>query len=615
MAQVLTAPRLGERLLEQGIVTPLELQAALEEQQRCGGGLLGTILCRLGNHNPLRLLHALAEHLQLPFADLLTEPPAFELLKAEHLSDYLDLEAVPWKREANIVWIATPQITERLTSWATAQFGDCRFALTSQRDIHRCLAQRFPGYLSRESLERLWRKTPDLSARDTITDIQFWMLAGVGSAVTLLWILHPLATFITLLSLMNLFCLGTLIFKSLLFFKGLRYRRQVWRNAEAGAEIPDSELPVYTILIPMYDEVNSLPQLLEAIRAIDYPCSRLDVKLVLEADDTPTLEAARALRPEGLFEIITVPPSQPRTKPKACNYALHFARGEFVTIYDAEDRPDPQQLRKVVRLFRNSDDKLVCVQCRLNYYNRKQSLLTGMFAIEYAAWFDYLLPGLDKLKLPIPLGGTSNHINLQRLRELGEWDPYNVTEDADLGIRMAFARYRTATLNSETLEEAPATLWAWMKQRSRWIKGYMQTWLVHMRHPARLFRRLGRDGFWGFQFFIGGPCLVFLSTPLLIVASIYWFHFSAEMHHPALRAALPFSMLTLTYALLLHFVVALEVIRSRAWLKMTPAVCCFPFYWILHSLASFRALWQLLTRPHYWDKTAHGADPTHINNS
>lgn len=349
-----------------------------------------------------------------------------------------------------------------------------------------------------------------------------------------------------------------------------------------------------------------MPSLLQNLRDLDYPQDKLDIKLVLEADDEKTLNAAKALKPEGRFDIITVPTSYPRTKPKACNYALKFCSGEFVTIYDAEDKPDPMQLKKVIAAFRVGGDKLVCIQCRLNYYNRTQNLLTALFSIEYAAWFNYMLASLDHYKLPIPLGGTSNHIYRQRLIELGEWDPYNVTEDADLGVRLSVQQFRTATLDSLTLEEAPATLWAWIKQRSRWIKGHMQTWLVHMRHPIALYKNLGAKGFWGFQFFIGGPCLVFISTPFIILSSVYLLQETMAHYTVLTNIALALSATVLVCSVLIHSFMAFIVLFHQQWTESVPAAIVFPFYWILHSLASFRGLWQLFTNPHYWDKTTHG---------
>lgn len=611
-AAPLTSPSrdlLGQRLLREGIITQEHLARALAIQKK-SGGRIGEILYSLGACNSLVLHQQLAMQQGLIFADLLRHPPDVALLQEGNLASYLHLQALPWKKENGGVVIATPQITASIREWAARYYPHHCFALTSRLDINRSLALLFPEALNRLSRERLWRMAPIQSARETLQWRQRWVLTSILFLLAVLFALAPATTLVMVLLVTNGFYLTTLGFKTLLFVQGMKHRERLWKMPSLSGS--DSELPLYTIFIPLYREAESLPQILRCIRALDYPHDRLDVKLVLESDDHETIAAAKALQPEGIFEILAVPPSEPRTKPKACNYALRFARGEYVTIYDAEDQPDPQQLRRVVQRFRTAGEDVVCVQCRLNYYNREHNLLTRLFAIEYAGWFDYMLPGLEALRLPIPLGGTSNHIALSKLIEMGEWDPYNVTEDADLGVRMAVARYRTVTLDSLTTEEAPITLWAWMKQRSRWVKGYMQTWLVHMRRPVYLHRKLGAKSFWGFQFFIGGPCLVFLSTPPLLLLSGLWLLGIGTTEHPLLPAATLLSIAAFIYGVVLHLAFARQVLKDTGWKLMWRAAATFPFYWILHSLASFRGLWQLITRPHYWDKTSHGHTPAAI---
>ncbi|MBN67570.1 MAG: glycosyl transferase, partial [Rickettsiales bacterium] len=416
--------------------------------------------------------------------------------------------------------------------------------------------------------------------------------------------LYPQATLIAGLCVINVFYLGTMLFKLLLFMIGLRQNK--WHHTQDRIITPNraSKLPIYTLLVPLYRERESVPRMISAIRALEYPKSRLDVKLIVEADDDETIQAIKDARPPGYFELIRVPYSLPRTKPKACNYALKFARGEYVTIYDAEDQPAPNQLRQALRAFEKAPDNVVCLQAKLNYYNRLERPITQLFAIEYSALFDFTLPGLENLGMPIPLGGTSNHIHLQKLREVGAWDPYNVTEDADLGIRLWLHGYRTRVLGSITLEEAPITLGAWIRQRSRWIKGYMQTWLVYMRNPLELLQTVGWKAFMGFQLFIGGPCLVFLLAPFLWGLCAVW-----------LAGGLPESFIpdwlvasciaVLAVGLASHVLYALAIARIHQWFGMTAGIALYPLYWLLHSVASFKALWQLIRRPHYWEKTRH----------
>lgn len=250
--------------------------------------------------------------------------------------------------------------------------------------------------------------------------------------------------------------------------------------------------------MPLYREANVLPTLVDALKRLEYPPDRLDVKLLLEEDDEDTIRAAKSAALPNYIELVLVPASQPRTKPKACNYGLARARGEYVVIYDAEDIPEPDQLLKAVAVLRSSPAEVVCVQAKLSYYNAFQNVLTKWFTVEYATWFDLMLPGLFAARMPIPLGGTSNHFKTAVLQSMGAWDPFNVTEDADLGIRLYKAGYRTVIMNSTTYEEANADLVNWIRQRSRWIKGYIQTSLVHLRSPRALKKRWVGAASWVF---------------------------------------------------------------------------------------------------------------------
>ena len=325
-----------------------------------------------------------------------------------------------------------------------------------------------------------------------------------------------------------------------------------------------------------------------------------------------TIEAARSANPPSFFRFILIPPSQPRTKPKACNYGLSFCRGEYVTIYDAEDIPEPDQLRKAVHAFRTGPESLVCVQAALNYFNSAENYLTRMFTLEYSYWFDYMLPGLDRLGLPIPLGGTSNHFRVDRLRELGAWDPFNVTEDADLGIRASAQGYTVGIIDSTTYEEANRAYKNWIRQRSRWIKGYMQTWLVHNRNPIRLLRRIGLRSWLSYQFFIGGTCLTFLINPLMWSLYVIWLLFGPEWLDEVFGG-------WVVYIALFNFLIGnmlgiylnmLAVFRRRLF-HLTAFAMTNPLYWWLHSIASYMALWELFTKPFYWQKTTHGLTTVH----
>ena len=383
------------------------------------------------------------------------------------------------------------------------------------------------------------------------------------------------------------------------------------RRTASGARIPDADLPVYSVLIPMFREGQVLPDLVAAISALDYPAAKLDVLLVLESVDTETQEIAASLDLPGFMRVIVVPESQPRTKPKALNYALHFARGDFVVVYDAEDAPEPDQLRLAVATFRSGPQDQICLQGRLNIHNVRECWLTRQFALEYSVLFDITLPGLERLGLPIPLGGTSNHFPRAVLDRWIGWDPFNVTEDADLGIRLARTGGRIGILNSTTWEEAPAAFGVWLRQRTRWLKGWMQTYLVHTRQPARLLRELGPARFIGFHLYSGGLVLSALVFPIFCAMVVVEFWEGEWLRRPqTLTAGALWSLAIFNLVVAFSTSVIAAIIaawrRKRAWLALGAPL--MPIYWFLISIAAYRAVWQLATAPHHlWEKTVHRA--------
>jgi cellulose synthase/poly-beta-1,6-N-acetylglucosamine synthase-like glycosyltransferase len=354
-----------------------------------------------------------------------------------------------------------------------------------------------------------------------------------------------------------------------------------------------------------------LQQLVGALAALDYPPARLDIKLLLEADDQPMIEAVQSLPLPPHFQVLVVPDEGPKTKPKACNYGLAQARGEYVVIYDAEDLPDPEQLKRVIVAFERAESDVCCLQCKLNYFNQSQNLLTRWFTAEYSMWFDLLMPALDTAGEPIPLGGTSNHFKRAALIEVGAWDPYNVAEDADLGIRLSKLGYRTAIVDSTTYEEANAYVRNWVRQRSRWVKGYMQTWLVHMRHPVRLLRQLGPRRFMSFNLIVGGTPAIFLLNPLYWGLTTAWTLTEAGAMKPLFPGVVSYTAGAALYLgnFILVFMTAAGVAR-RGYHGLVKYTLVSPFYWALMSVGAWRGLIQLFRRPFYWEKTAHGLDET-----
>lgn len=367
----------------------------------------------------------------------------------------------------------------------------------------------------------------------------------------------------------------------------------------------DDELPIYTILLPMYKEADTLQYLMDAIAKFDYPLTKLDVKIILETNDEITPAVVQHLHMPFPHEVITVPAGVIQTKPRACNYALASAKGEFLVIYDAEDRPEPDQLKKAVYQFRHSKEQVACLQASLNYYNRDDNWLTKMFALEYSVWFDFLLPGLSVSNSLIPLGGTSNHFRTKLLRDIGGWDAYNVTEDADIGVRLGRADYLVKSLDSHTWEEAPNALRAWLKQRTRWIKGYMQTYLIHSGRSDKLIRELGLRNFLNFQLFLGGPVIVFILSPLVLSITnlLYWQNGSLlPLNNLGFTLGIFNSWASFIIIALMNFVVIIKYHWKHMWFSMIS----MPFYYVLHMIAGFLALQEFIHAPFKWNKTCHG---------
>jgi glycosyltransferase involved in cell wall biosynthesis len=371
--------------------------------------------------------------------------------------------------------------------------------------------------------------------------------------------------------------------------------------------VPENELPTYSIVAALYREAASVDGLLRALGRLDYPAEKLDVILAVEADDAETRAAIERRSARLPVSVVVAPPGGPRTKPKALNAALPFARGAFVVIYDAEDRPEPDQLRRAHDAFARGGARLGCVQARLSIDNTEDGWLTRLFTAEYAGQFDVFLDGLTALRLPLPLGGSSNHFRTRVLRKVGGWDAYNVTEDADLGMRLARLGYRSEMIASTTYEEAPARFSPWLRQRTRWFKGWMQTWAVHMRAPLRLWREMGWTGFLAFQLVVGGNVLAALVHPLFIGG----FAIAAGARIAGGAETVPAAMLFAYGAFLLGGYAASALLcwlgLARRGLARTARVLwLMPLHWLLLSLAAWRALGQLAGAPYAWEKTEHG---------
>jgi cellulose synthase/poly-beta-1,6-N-acetylglucosamine synthase-like glycosyltransferase len=525
----------------------------------------------------------------------------------QHLNAYL---YIPLRKEIDgtLLVAAADPFDERLINSLQVKFRmPVRVIAASDLDIT-WMAHKIRGeFYVKEAVFSLMRKDAASSGLITFTDPQLIFVFSFLALTLVLLVLFFSPTVIMINLLASAFFLFSILFKLFLALKGAMTELHEAVTKEDIRKLDEDSLPVYTILLPVYKEDKLIRKLIWNLRSLDYPRSKLDVKLLIEEDDDKTMNAIRNLDFPANFETIVVPFQMPKTKPKACNYGLFFSRGELLTIYDAEDVPDSDQLKKVVILFRKLPAEFVVIQGALNYFNKNENLLTRMFTLEYSYWFDYMLPGLQTLDVPIPLGGTSNHFKLGKLMELGAWDPFNVTEDADLGVRVYDKQYKVGVVNSTTLEEANNEPFNWIRQRSRWIKGYMQTYLVHMRNPLSLIRRIGWQGFLGFNFFIGGTAFTFLVYPVLLILYIFYLVFNFNF----VRQLFPDWVLYVSIFnfiagnVLMVYVNMLAVFKRRYYELILFAVLN-PVYWLLHSIAAYKGLWQLIYKPFYWEKTNHG---------
>jgi len=449
----------------------------------------------------------------------------------------------------------------------------------------------------------LARTRPEYSARRVFTASQLAVLLLLIVLLAAGFLVAPIPTASLVIVITTLFYLASFLFKTFLF---LASPKPV--PPPASSKQADALLPVYTVLIPLYREAAALPGLLAGLAQLDYPKEKLDVKFILESDDFETAAALARLPKPREAQTLFVPVLSPRTKPKALMYGLGFARGPYIVVYDAEDQPEPGQLRQALARFDALGPETACLQARLNFYNARENWLCRLFAIDYCLWFDYLLPSLEKLGAPLPLGGTSNHFRRDALLAAGGWDPFNVTEDADLGIRLAREGYHVGTLASTTFEEAPPHLSSWLAQRSRWMKGYLQTYLVHNRDRGRLKRETGHAGLLVLDVFLFGSVAAGLANPLLWTLFLAWTGTGeGVLDRWSSSWTFPFSIAGLVGGNLLLIGLSLLAPLRRSWLDLIPYAVLAPFYWLLISMAAWRGLFGLLFRPFHWSKTEHGA--------
>lgn len=605
--RTLGTPSIGDGLLAAGLITPQQLARALEVSRQ-SGVRLGTALTTLDAVSEDQLYTFLGEQFGLPFFDIEPEQIAAEVVQL--LPEDLQRERliIPLAADAAGVTIASVEpMAEDLVDDLQLRLGrKIEPVLTTEKHLRQCLDAFYRDLYLERAAHELMSRSPDDSASRVLTDRQKFFFVGLLLALTVGLAVNHIIFLQALCTILTSFVLMLSIYKCYLIYRALAHVLEVPITDEQVAAMEERDLPIYTLLIPMYREAEVLPGLTHGLSRLDYPQTKLDVKLLLEEDDAETQEAARALKLPPYFQVVVVPDGLPKGKPKACNYGLIHAKGEYVVIYDAEDVPDPDQLKKAILAFRG-DPTLACVQSKLNYYNRNQNLLTRWFTAEYSVWFDLLLPGLDATNAPIPLGGTSNHFRTDQLREMGGWDPFNVTEDADLGLRLFVKGWRTAVIDSTTYEEANSALFNWIRQRSRWVKGYIQTWLVRMRHPITLFKMLGPYGFFSFQMVVLGTFGSFLINPFFWMLTLLWFLTRwglIEQLFPGIVFLI--GALGLYVGNFAFTYLNVAGCLRRQYYELVKYALLSPVYWALMSIAAWKGFLQLFYRPFYWEKTQHG---------
>ena len=505
---------------------------------------------------------------------------------------------LPLRRIGGFCLVATPtpRRLARLRPGIEAALGPVIPVLTGHADLEQAILTLRGPALDRAARQRV---TAEESCRTWRQGGVIWLLGFVALAVAV-----TLAAPRAVLWIATIWAIATLALATLL--RGAALLATLRHRPSEPPPPAIAHLPVVSVMVALYHEAAIAPRLVRRLGRLEYPAHLLDILLVVEADDHVTRSALEtACLPENM-RVIVVPDGALKTKPRALNHALGACRGSIVGIYDAEDAPAPDQITRIVERFHARPEQVACLQGVLDFYNPHTNWLSRCFTIDYAMWFRIILPGLERMGLAIPLGGTTVFFRRHILEKIGAWDAHNVTEDADLGMRLARHGYRTEVIATTTLEEANCRTIPWIRQRSRWLKGYMMTYAVHMRRPRLLLRQLGWRKFLGFQVFFGTTLSQFLLAPVLWS---FWAvplglpHPVAEHLPPALQLT-TFAIFIATEAILIGVgVLALRQTPNRIsplWVPM------LHLYFPLGALASYKAAWELVTRPFWWEKTHHG---------
>lgn len=603
-----TAPRrilLGQVLRMRGALSEDDLVRAVALQAR-EEARFGDILLANGMVTSDELYEALAYQYDTMVADLRAEPPDVRLIDLVGADTCIRKGIVPWKRvgAATVVICSRPDEFAQIASELPEEFDRVHLAVAPEEDIQNALVAARHRSLARKAETRV---ADHESCRNWNRSLIGRVSMAVILSLTALFVISPLAGFALLTGWAVLTLVLNSTLKAAAALMHLRRRKHEKITFFSQRHSPGiSRLPTVSIMVPLYMEREITARLVRRLEALSYPRELLDICLVVEEDDTLTQATIAAANLPRWMRQITVPRGAVKTKPRALNFALDFCRGSIIGVYDAEDAPDPDQIHRVVRRFHERGRDVACLQGILDFYNTRTNWLSRCFAVEYATWFRVILPGLEQLGFAIPLGGTTLFFRREVLEELGGWDAHNVTEDADLGIRLARHGYRTELLDTVTQEEANCRAWPWVKQRSRWIKGYAMTYGVHMRDPGQLIRDVGLWRFFGIQMLFLGSLSATLLAPFLWT---FW-ALPLGLPHPLANIMPTGLMITLAVFFLaseaLTIAVGILAVSTPKHRFLRLWVPTLHFYYPLASLAALKGFTEIVTRPFYWDKTTHG---------
>ncbi|WP_394768308.1 glycosyltransferase family 2 protein [Lacisediminihabitans sp.] len=592
-------------LLDSGLITNDQLAIARAAKSKTGDHL-DEVLVNLGMVDSTALLKVMARAWKVAPLDLTSTRIDRDLVRQWPAEQYLRENWVPVRDQSNgSVLVATAREPDaaRSATIASVLESPVEFVAATSWDIRSAVKRSFKAEIPAHGSTDRWRTNPSLSARVVVSNGQ--VVGGIlfGLALFCLALVAPSAVVAAVVATASAAFLAASTFVLVMAVRGERPGAPLAPDAPAD-RIVDDLLPHYTVLVPVFRQAAAVPQMIATLSRLDYPADRLEVLILVEEEDRATRDSIIAAGPPPRFRIVTVPAGAPETRPRACNVGLFVARGEFLVVYGADHVPAPDQLRRAVAAFAHGEADLACVQASIRYPNASENALTRMVALERSSWADRVLPALGRSHFAVPAGGASEHFRTAALIELGGWDPYNVSEDVDLGVRMSAMGHRLGHVASTTEEPAAATVPAFIRQRSRWTKGYLQTALVHSRRPLALIDQLGFPRFAGTALFVAvTPVAVLMVIPfyLLVVAAVV---LPADLIDSVLPAwALVGGIAAFALGMTEMIVVSAFGPVRRGDFASAALALLAPIHWILHSVAAYKGLGQLFTRPHYWEKT------------